>query len=84
MGLQTETLELINQYNSTDRQVIKNNLKRILIDYNIKPSDIMNLGYMKNNVYSWMNQSSTNIPLFDQALNIAVKCNFDIKEFLKD
>lgn len=80
---QIEILELIRKYNSTDRQIIKNNLKQILINYNIKPGDIMNLGYAKNAVYGWTTKSNPVIPSFEQALNIATAFKFDVKEFLK-
>ena len=80
---QTEFLQLLQQYNSTDRKVIKANLRRIMDTYGIKPADIINLGYSPRNVYAWTNKSTKNIPLFEQALNIAVKFNFSITEFIK-
>jgi len=80
---QAEFLQLIQQYNSTDRKVIKANLRRIMDTYEIKPADIMSLGYSPRNVYAWTNKSTKNIPLFEQALNIAVKFNFSITEFIK-
>jgi hypothetical protein len=81
---QAEILELINQYNSTDRKLIKLNYKRIQNDFNIMPKQIMELGYAKNNTYSWSTKSSPNIPMFDQALTIAVAFDFSIEEFLKE
>lgn len=80
---QTEFLQIIQQYNSTDRKVIKANLKRIMDIYGIKPADIIALGYSSRNVYAWTNKSTNNIPLFGQALNIAVNFDFSITEFLK-
>jgi len=80
---QAEFLQLMQQYNNTDRKVIKANLKRIMGIYGIKPADIMSLGYSPRNVYAWTNKSANNIPLFGQALNIAVNFNFSITEFLK-
>jgi uncharacterized alpha/beta hydrolase family protein len=80
---QAEFLQLLQQYSSTDRKVIKANLKRIMDMYGIKPADIIALGYSSRNVYAWTNRSTSNIPLFEQALNIAVKFNFSITEFLK-
>jgi hypothetical protein len=80
---QAEFLQLLQQYNSTDRKVIKANLKRIMDIYNIKPADIISLGYSPRNVYAWTNKGTNNIPLFGQALNIAVNFNFSITEFLK-
>ena len=80
---QAEFLQLLQQYNSTDRKVIKANLKRIMDMYGIKPANIMSLGYSPRNVYAWTNKSTKNIPLFEQALNIAVHFDFSITEFLK-
>jgi len=80
---QAEFLQLIQQYNNTDRRIIKTNLKRIMNVYNIKPADITALGYSPRNVYAWTNKSTKNIPLFEQALNIAVHFDFNITEFLK-
>ena len=80
---QAEFLQLLQQYNSTDRKVIKANLKRIMDIYGIKPADIISLGYSPCNVYAWTNKSANNIPLFEQALNIAVHFDFNITEFLK-
>lgn len=80
---QTEFLQIIQQYNNTDRKIIKANLRRIMDTYEIKPADIISLGYSPRNVYAWTNKSTKNIPLFGQALNIAVKFNFSITEFLK-
>lgn len=81
---QAEMLKLINQYNSTDRKLIKANYKRILNDFNIMPKQIMELGYAKNNVYAWSTISSPNIPMLDQALTIAVAFDFDVKEFIEE
>jgi hypothetical protein len=80
---QAEFLQIIKQYNSTDRKIIKTNLKRIMNIQGIKPADIISLGYSPRNVYAWTNKSTNNIPLFEQALNIAVNFNFSITEFLK-
>lgn len=80
---QAEFLQLIQQYNSTDRKVIKANLKHIMDIYGIKPADIIALGYSPRNVYAWTNRSTSNIPLFEQALHIATEFNFSITEFFK-
>ncbi len=80
---QAEFLQIIKQYNSTYRKVIKANLRRIMNIYGVKPADIIALGYSPRNVYAWTNKSTNNIPLFEQALNIAVNFNFSITEFLK-
>jgi len=81
---QAEILELINQYNNTDRKLIKANYKRILNDFNIMPKEIMELGFAKNNTYAWSTISSPNIPMLDQALTIACAFDFDVEEFLKE
>lgn len=81
---QAEILQLIKDYNTTDRAIIKANLKRLMIDYNIKAGDIISLGYKPNNVYAWTNKGSINIPMFDQALSIAVNFDFDVKKFLEN
>jgi hypothetical protein len=80
---QTEMLELLNNYNTMDRIIIKKNLRRIMKEKNIKVKDIVKLGYTFTNVYSWINPSANNIPMFNQALDVAVHFNFDVKEFLK-
>ena len=41
---QAEFLQIIKQYNSTDRKIIKTNLKRIMNIQGIKPADIISLG----------------------------------------
>ena len=80
---QAEFLQIIKQYNSTDRKIIKTNLKRIMNIQGIKPADIISLGYSPRNVYAWTNRSTKNIPLFEQALHISTSFNFNITEFLK-
>lgn len=55
-----------------------------MIDYNIKSADIIQIGYKPNNVYAWTNKSGNNIPMFEQALSIAVKFDFDMKKFLEN
>ena len=80
---QQELLKVINQYNSTDKNIIKNNLKRIMKQHKFKSADIMSLGFQRHNVYSWGNSKAPNAPLFDQALTIACKFDFDVKELLK-
>ena len=80
---QFELLQTTSQYNSTARNRLKANYKQILKDHNIKPAEIIDMGYATNNVYSWTNVKANNIPMFEQALKIATHFNFDIKEFLK-
>lgn len=51
--------------------------------YNFKSAEVMDLGYNKYNVYSWTNVRANNIPMFDQALHMAVHFGFDVRELLK-
>lgn len=81
---QSEMLELINQYNTTDRKVIKNNLIRIQNELDIKTRQIIELGYASPNVYAWKAPTTNNIPMLNQALHLAVAFEFDVKEFLKE
>jgi len=84
---QSEILNLIDSYNikdQTTRETIKKNYIRILDDFDIQPKQIMELGYAKNNTYSWSTKASPNVPMFDQALTISVAFDFDVREFLKE
>lgn len=81
---QEQILNIIKQYQNTDRNIIKANLRRLMSEYNIKASDIIKIGFKANNVYSWTNQTSNNIPMFEQSLSIATTFNFSIEEFLKN
>ena len=84
---QSEMLNLINKYNikdQTTRKIIKQNYIRILDEFNIQSKQIMELGYAKNNTYSWSTKASPNIPMLDQALTITCAFDFDIREFLKE
>lgn len=80
---QAEILNLINTYNNTDRTIIKANLKRLMAEYGIKSGDIISLGFKPNNVYAWTNQTSNNIPMFEQALKIAVEYGFKVESFFR-
>jgi len=84
---QTEILNLVNEYNIKNpdtRKTIKQNYTCILRQFDIQPKEIMELGYAKNNVYSWSTKASPNVPMFDQALAIACAFDFDVREFLKE
>jgi|GEM_PF-2165753 len=81
---QTEMLQLINQYNDTDRKVIKDNLKRIFANLKLKRNDILNLGYSSSNIYSWFANVNSNIPMFNQALHLSVMLDFDVRELTRD
>lgn len=77
-------LRFINQYNSTDRKVIKENLKRLMKEKGFSKEDIIKLGYGKHNVMAWINSACNNIPMFWQSLDLAVNFNFDVTEFLQE
>lgn len=81
---QCEILELIRKYNNTDRQTIKQNLRRIMQERRLKAKDITELGYNKNNVGAWLGKTVSNIPMIHQALDISTNFNFDVREFLKE
>ncbi len=80
---QAELLNLIQTYNQTPRKTIKQNLKRILTEQNIKPRHIIELGFASPNVYAWLAPTANNIPMLDQALVISTEFNFDVEEFLE-
>jgi hypothetical protein len=84
LEIQREFLELMNQYNNTDRKVIKQNLKRIIDKLGLERKDIIKLGYTSTNVYSWFANVNNNIPMLEQALTIACEFDFDVYEFLKE
>jgi hypothetical protein len=81
--LQSEVLEFINNYNNTDRKVIKQNLKRVMKENDFKLNDIVNLGYNRHNAAAWTNKACLNIPMLDQSLNMAVNFKFDVKQLIK-
>lgn len=81
---QAEMLELINQYNATDRKIIKLNLRRIIDELGLGRKDVIELGYTSTNTYSWFANVNSNIPMFPQALHLACEFHFDVREFLKE
>lgn len=85
MYTQNEFLDIINKYNELDRKDITINLLVILKKNGIKNKQIIeDTGYTPSKVNSWLAVSSPNIPTFDDALMLAVKYNFDIKELIKE
>lgn len=81
---QSEFLDIINNYNNTDRKDIKINLLMITRKIGIKNKRIIeDTGYNPCKVNSWFAMSSLNIPTFEDALMLAVKYSFDIKELIK-
>jgi hypothetical protein len=81
---QEKLLELIQQYNSTDRTIIRKNLKMLMIKKDFTIEDMVNMGYNKNTVYSWTKPSQSNIPMIEDALKLAIQFNFDITDLLKE
>lgn len=80
---QAEILDLLQQYNSTPRQTIKQNLKLVKIKYNIKNPDIidkMECKYQK--VTSWFNSGNPVIPTFEDSLRLAETFGFSITELM--
>lgn len=82
---QDEFLKIMQKYNSMDRKTITINLSTVYKKLGIKAKDIIeDLQYSSYKVHSWTAISSPNIPTFEDALLLAVKYNFDIKELIKD
>lgn len=82
---QQEFLDIISKYNSADRKDIKINLLMIFKKKSIKNKQIMEeTDYTPSKVNSWFAFSSPNIPTFEDALMLAVKYDFDIKELIKE
>jgi len=80
---QVELLNLMQKYNSTDRQIIKTNLQEVKKLYNFGNVDIVNdLGHKSELVKSWFNKANPNIPIFEDALRLAVHYGFDIIELI--
>lgn len=81
---QQEILNLTQTYNTTDRKIIKQNLRRILVEHGLERKDIIELGFASPNVYAWTGNVANNIPMLDQALTIACAFDFDVQEFLRE
>ena len=82
---QTEFLEIMQKYNNMDRKTITINLKYIYQKSEIKNKDVIaDLGYSSYKVNSWTALSSPNVPTFEDALILAVKYQFDIKDLIKE
>lgn len=81
---QSEFLDIISKYNNIDRKNIKINLLMITKRLGIKNKQVMeDTGYTPYKINSWFAMSSLNIPTFEDALMLAVKYDFDIKELIK-
>ena len=82
---QREFLDIINKYNNMDRKNITINLSIIAKRVGIKNKQVIeDTEYTTYKVNSWFALSSPNVPTFEDALMLAVKYNFDIKELIKE
>lgn len=82
---QKELLDIIKTYNNMDRRLITINLSIIFKKNGIKNKKVIqDTKYSSYKVNSWFALSSPNIPTFEDALMLAVKYNFDIKELIKE
>jgi len=80
---QSELLDIMQKYNSTDRQIIKTNLQEIKKLYNFGNVDIVkDLDYKEEKIKGWFNKANKTIPLFEDALKLAVRYGFDIGELI--
>lgn len=81
---QQEFLQIINKYNTINREDIKINLMTIFKKKRIKNKQISNdLGHSMSKVNSWFAMSNPNIPIFEDALTLAVRYDFNIEELIK-
>ena len=82
---QQEFLNILRKYNSMDRRNITINLSTIAKKLGIKNKQVIeDTQYSSYKVNSWFALSSPNIPTFEDALMLAVKYNFDIKDLIKE
>jgi hypothetical protein len=82
---QTEFLEIMQKYNAMDRKTITTNLCIVYKILGIKNKTVMeDFKYSPYKINSWTALSSPNVPTFEDALALAVKYNFDIKDLIKE
>ena len=82
---QQEFLDIITTYNSMDRKTITINLLMVAKKNGMKNKQVIeDTQYSSYKVNSWFALSSPNIPTFEDALMLAVKYDFDIKELIKE
>lgn len=85
MCTQKEFLAIINEYYNMDRKDLTINLSIIIKRLGLKNKQIIeDTGFSPSKVNSWFAVSSPNIPTFEDALMLAVKYNFDIRELLRN
>lgn len=81
---QKDFLNIINKYNTANRTDIKINMLTIFKKKGIKNKQIIEeTEYTPYKVNSWFAFSSPNVPTFEDALMLAVKYDFNIKELIK-
>lgn len=82
---QKDFLEIMEKYNSIDRKIIKANLTKVYKTYGFKNQDVRTeLDMAKSKVDSWTTMSMPNIPMFYDALRMAVHFGFNIEELIKE
>lgn len=80
---QSELLNIMQRYNSTDRQIIKSNLQVVKETHKFQNADIVkDFGYKEEKIKGWFNRSNPTIPIFEDALKLAVHYGFDIEELI--
>ena len=82
---QAEFLEIMQKYNNMNRKTITINLIMLYKTLGIKNKTVMEeLNYSSYKVNSWTALSSPNVPTFEDALVLAVRYDFDIKDLIKE
>ena len=82
---QQEFLNILRKYNGMDRRNITINLSTIAKKLGIKNKQVIeDTKYSSYKVNSLFALSSPNIPTFEDALMLAVKYNFDIKDLIRE
>lgn len=82
---QNEMLEVMTKYNTMSRKVIKENLFHIRDSKNLKRKDIVDkLGYETEKIAGWFNRGNDTIPLFEDALKVAIMCDVSITDLVRE
>jgi len=82
---QKEIETLINQYNNTNKIVIKRNAQRIITECKYSYRDLAKLtGISEQTLYQYNKNYVSNYPNFLTALKIANFLEIDITEFIKE
>lgn len=73
------------KYNNMSRKTITINLSMLYKTLGIKNKSVIEeFNYSSYKVNSWTALSSPNVPTFEDALALAVRYNFDIKDLIKE